>query len=91
MVNPLVDGQTIIDDHQVPRLPTQALLACDAGHLVEHQIDDRPYCILRLCVIKLLPHEQYELMIQQSGWLIIHNISYCITSILTMYFVYFAM
>jgi hypothetical protein len=69
----IVAGKTIIDDHQIPKLTTQVLLAWDAGHLVEHQTDDQLCCIPRLCMTELLPHGQYEPIIQQSGWLIIRD------------------
>jgi hypothetical protein len=49
------------------------MLVWNMGCLEMYPIKDQLCCIPRLCMAELLPMNDYDILVQQSGWLIISN------------------
>jgi hypothetical protein len=65
-------ANTVIDyGNPKSKLWTQFILVWDIGHLKVHCIDGQYYSTPSLCMIELLPGDNYLILAQQGGWLLV--------------------
>jgi hypothetical protein len=67
----IIANSTIVYDDQSSSRRMQTIFAWDIGQLEMHDIDGQLCCVPRLCTFDLLPDDNYWLLTQRSGWMLI--------------------